>query len=706
MSLWRDELRASRATLASLVLLALVSVFSVGRLIESPDFLVWALPAVAIGAGFALFFGHRSLGVGFGLLVVGGFVTLPALFVRDKTQALLPTPDAVTAVRKLIASGLAAAPKETPPVVAQPRFLILVWIALLLLGFLGASWVVVRRPVGAVISALGVVTFTGAIGGGPGRDAYAIAAVAATIAFFLAEGRHRIGRWAGGRLRIPIWFGVPTLAIATAFALASPFVFGDQPIVQLRSALRPRVVIIKPLSDIKRQLKVDPPIEVMRVTAARPTYWRLTGLDTFDGKEWSLEARPEPIRNGVIPQPDPPTTGETLEQTVRLTSLLSPWVPAAYAARSLDTPTNAKIDLDESSQTLLLRGDTTPGLQYTVRSQLPRVTVNTTGPPRAVSDDRERIFGELGRPIVAGARTPLEIARKLEEHFRAFTYNEDVPAGHSVERLRQFLAAREGYCEQFAATMTLMLRGLGVDARVGVGFLPGAQQAEQFVVSTRDAHAWVEANIPGAGWTTFDPTPGRGAASAAPELNEPEQAEPVPQLTAVPEPTPQTEDLPADVRPAGIPSAVVRTALWSIVALAVIGAVPTAKFVRRRRRRRGNSDAVVLGAYAELVDRARDLGWAQASSETHREFGVRVAAGADASGELARLATRAVYGPGPVSSEDARAAWAAFAAARAALASQTSRIRRIVAVFDPRTFVPAGLLRRARGRIAVALGRA
>jgi transglutaminase-like putative cysteine protease len=705
MSLWRDELRASRATLSSLVVLALVAVFSVGRLIETPDFLVWALPAVVIGAGFALFFGHRSLGVGFGLLVVGGFLTLPALFARGETAGLLPTPDAVTALRKLISSGLSAAPKQTPPVDAEPQFLVLVWIGLLLLGFLGASWVIVRRPVGAVISALGIVTFTGAIGGGPGRDVYAVAAVAATIGFFLAEGRHRIGRWAGGRLRIPIWFGIPTLAIATAFALASPIVFGDQPIVQLRSALRPRVVIIKPLSDIKRQLQVDPPIEVMRVTAARPTYWRLTGLDSFDGKEWSLEARPEPIRDGVIPQPDPPTTGETLEQSVRLTSLLSPWVPAAYAARSLDS--NAKIDLDERSQTLLLRGDTSPGLQYTVRSQLPRVQVNTTGPPRAVSDDRERTFGALGRPIVTGARTPLDIARKLEEHFRAFTYSEDVPAGHTVERLQQFLAERRGYCEQFAATMTLMLRGLGVDARVGVGFLPGSQSADEFVVSTREAHAWVEANIPGAGWTTFDPTPGRGAASAAPELNEPEEAEPVPELTAVPEPTPQTEDLPADVTPAGIPSAVVRTVLWSIVGLAVIGAVPTAKFVRRRRRRtRGSSDAVVLGAYAELVDRARDLGWTQSAAETYREFAARVAAGADASGELARLATRAVYGPEPVSTEDASAAWAALATAQTALAAQASRIRRIVAVFDPRTFVPVGLLRRVRGRIAVAFGRA
>jgi len=71
---------------------------------------------------------------------------------------------------------------------------------------------------------------------------------------------------------------------------------------------------------------------------------------------------------------------------------------------------------------------------------------------------------------------------------------------------------RAGYCQYFAGAMALMLRYLGVPARVVVGFSNGTFDARRSVwtVTDHDAHAWVEAWFAGYGWLPFDPTPAVG----------------------------------------------------------------------------------------------------------------------------------------------------------------------------------------------------
>lgn len=695
MPLWRDEPRPTWGTHATLVAVSLVSVASLARVFDGPRYLAWALPGLALGAVITFILGRRSLGAALVVLLGAWVLTLPALFARADSFYLLPSARAVTTIRELLASGVTEAARATAPVGAEARYLILVWTSFLFLGFLGASWLVVRRPVGVVISALGVVAFSGGVGVGPGRDAIAVATVVAAGAFFLSEGRHRIELW--GRSSVPAWFGIPTLAAISLFAAAAPFLFGAGALVNLRSVVRPRLVIIKPLSDIKRQLEVDPPIEVLRVTAERPTYWRLTGLDDYDGAEWVLRARPRDVRNGAIPRPDPPPTGDVLTQQYRLTSLLAPWLPAAYAASSIST--EAQVEVDAGSQTLLLRGGTSPGLSYTVDSQLPRVTQNLVVPPRGVSDPREQLFGEIAKPI-ANTRSPLDAARRLESYFKGFNYDEEVAGGHSVQRLQRFLADRRGYCEQFAATMTLMLRGLGFDARVGVGFLPGSLSGGEHIVSTRDAHAWVEANIPGSGWVNFDPTPDRGVASVVPPELE-QQIEAPPEVTAVPQPTPVQEDQAGQATETGGGMPVRRFAPYVIAAL-VLSAPSAAKRIRRSRRRSARPPAAVLGAFAELTDRAADLGFSSGPAETQREFGARLfrTGGSDeaiaACAQLVDITTRSLYGPSAATDRDAAAAWQALPAVLSGLRGRVPGWRRAVAVFDPRTLLPLEAIGRFR----------
>jgi hypothetical protein len=68
--------------------------------------------------------------------------------------------------------------------------------------------------------------------------------------------------------------------------------------------------------------------------------------------------------------------------------------------------------------------------------------------------------------------------------------------------------------------MTVMLRSIGVPARLATGFESGAYNrlTGQWVMRASDAHAWVEAWLPGRGWTTFDPTPSDPNRAASPAL--------------------------------------------------------------------------------------------------------------------------------------------------------------------------------------------
>src|SRR5262245_40050692 len=57
--------------------------------------------------------------------------------------------------------------------------------------------------------------------------------------------------------------------------------------------------------------------------------------------------------------------------------------------------------------------------------------------------------------------------------------------------------------------MTVMLRAIGIPSRMATGFQSGIYNGltDLWLIRASDAHTWVEAWIPGHGWTTFDPTP-------------------------------------------------------------------------------------------------------------------------------------------------------------------------------------------------------
>jgi len=118
---------------------------------------------------------------------------------------------------------------------------------------------------------------------------------------------------------------------------------------------------------------------------------------------------------------------------------------------------------------------------------------------------------ELAHKLADTQPSPYRRALAIEHYLTSqYGYTLQLPSEPPVDPLADFLFhRRRGHCEYFASSMAVMLRVVGIPSRVITGFR-GAQFNQvnsTYIVRASDAHSWVEAYIPGAGWTTFDPTP-------------------------------------------------------------------------------------------------------------------------------------------------------------------------------------------------------
>ncbi len=117
---------------------------------------------------------------------------------------------------------------------------------------------------------------------------------------------------------------------------------------------------------------------------------------------------------------------------------------------------------------------------------------------------------DLAMSITEGISSPEDMAKAIDAYLKDnFKYN--LYARWDTKRpVQSFLfETKEGYCEQFATAMAIMLRSVGVPTRLVTGFLSGEWNGfgNYYLVRQKDAHSWVEAYIPDRGWLTFDPTP-------------------------------------------------------------------------------------------------------------------------------------------------------------------------------------------------------
>ena len=119
---------------------------------------------------------------------------------------------------------------------------------------------------------------------------------------------------------------------------------------------------------------------------------------------------------------------------------------------------------------------------------------------------------ELASEITVDLETPYDKAAAITSYLRReieYVNPLPQPLPEGEDPLEWVLFdLKQGFCNYYASAEVLMLRSVGVPARMAVGFAEGQFDPETFVYTVRslDAHAWPEVFFPGIGWIEFEPT--------------------------------------------------------------------------------------------------------------------------------------------------------------------------------------------------------
>lgn len=400
---------------------------------------------------------------------------------------------------------------------------------------------------------------------------------------------------------------------------------------------------------------------LLRARAARPLYWKVEVLDRFDGVRWVRTGEgattPPAYELPGVPNPDWVETAELSIRELRSDVAVVAGIPLRVEGlRGVDiavdgTTTLRARQLSEGDRYSVvayvpnpsrarLRAAPAPSgfaLRRYLRVELPpasggdalerggRITVamplHGEDPPgdQAARERlvRESAYGRtyaLARSLTDDAPTTYDAVKAVERHLLDNYRYSERPAERDLPLDAFLFEDRIGYCQHFSGAMALMLRLVGIPARVVGGFAPGSYNPDEreFRVRDLDAHSWVEVFFAGIGWVQFDPTP-----SGAPAQSRAEQSAAPTSATGTPTPgrgeavaarrDDEPEEAPrrrrAEQPDEGLPAWAAPLALLGLAALATAGLWGATAL--RVRRAGGGADA----SLAELELALRRLGW-------------------------------------------------------------------------------------------------
>ena len=608
-------------------------------------------------------------------------------------------------------------------------------------------------PLLAILPPVALVAFADIVLEDGVRPIYAALFLLSALGVVFSDGLRRIRQWG------PVWHGPyrdrgvraatgrgarrVALIVVTAALLVPGLLpgFRSEALVDFASA-GGSAVRIDPFVSIHASLNRESPEDVLWVSAEEGAYWRVVALDSFDGSAWtmsdpSLEDAVSYPTPALLPATFPVEAGVLVQRFEVLTDLSDRWVAMAYPAESLTLPVDG-VRYDEVLGVAQAPEPLEEGDGYSVTSrriqptpkQLDAVTFGPSdewGPWTVLPDDLPPSVGALARAWTGGEPTPYRqvLAIQQELHDPSFRYDQTVEPEADSQALVRFLTeTKAGFCQQFSTAMAVLVRELGYPARVAIGYRQGEPRDDGFLVSTDDAHSWVEVYFPGYGWLPFEPTPGRSNPLGEPGtyLNPRvptsdgptgpaggQDALPDGDARGLPPKIRQVEfgtdirggggPLPEIPNPVPLPAAtdeggytipyrlLLELLLGALIVVALV--VPLVKWIWRYRmlHRRREPREAVLAAYRVFDGEAADLGLARREGETLVEYGARIRGGIRFSdGHLEALtgaAMRAAYSPAAITTRDADGARRAANVAISDIRRSTGLFRRVTGIYRP-----------------------
>ncbi|HEY9290398.1 MAG TPA: DUF3488 and transglutaminase-like domain-containing protein [Microlunatus sp.] len=567
------------------------------------------------------------------------------------------------------------------------------------------------------------------------------------IAILIAEGMNTNAGWARGLSRDSAGGSVPEQARAVVWRAATYIAAPALALSIVAGAALPTLALSgwgfgeggaggngplrlsDPTLDLKRNLTLPANRVVLtyRTNKTSGQYLRMASLPAFSEAGWQ-NTQTTIDQGNRLPQPPGLTepTGKDRKTTIQVKNLASEYLPLPFAPRTFQA--SGQWGYDPNSLVVIAsdrdrdRTRATQNLTYTVTSRDVNPDPDTLSgivsgdPPdsnvtTAVPDNLPDNIRRLAERITADAGGPAEKAAAIQSFLRSsdnFTYSTDPRPGSGYQALENFLFRdKHGYCEQFAASMAIMARIVGIPSRVAVGFLPGTRNGDVWTVTARDSHAWPELYFSGYGWVRYEPTPSSVTGSApswsveqvdpASEQSAPVPESQVPTTQAQPGNQGQQPSTPANsgtttTEPTFPWRGVLGFGIGGLVLLALL-ASPAAIRISRRRARLGDAFADpadrIEAAWAEVRDTVRDLrrAWPQESPRNIAEQVGRHTSGSTQAAlqELALLVERERYARAFSDAAAAATSAALVRSIRHGLLEDRSRRSRAVITVLPRS---------------------